>query len=83
MQPELFEFCRKNDIAVIAYAPVGSPGRWDKSKAELVLSQDPAVVQIAERVGKSPTQVGKSFLTDQRRMQLTAGDSVPAKYENF
>ena len=57
MQPKLFDFCTRNGIAVVAYAPVGSPGRWDKGKEELVLTQDPVVLEIAKGLNKSPNQV--------------------------
>ena len=57
MQPKLFEFCRANSIAITGYAPLGSPGRWDKREEELVLAQDSVVVQIAQRLEKTPHQV--------------------------
>src|SRR6202451_993082 len=49
-ETELLEFCKKNDIVFLAFAPLGhgmSPGPLE----------DPVISAIAARVGKTPAQV--------------------------
>jgi len=58
-QPELLDFCRKNDIHVTAYSPLGSPDRPEglKTENEPVLLADSTILTIAEKQGISPAQV--------------------------
>ncbi|KAK6779250.1 hypothetical protein RDI58_021434 [Solanum bulbocastanum] len=53
-QTKLQEFCESNEVHLSAYSPLGSPGTtWLKSD---VLKQ-PAVISVAEKLGKTPAQV--------------------------
>ncbi|KAL3357974.1 hypothetical protein AABB24_015216 [Solanum stoloniferum] len=53
-QAKLREFCKSNEVHLSAYSPLGSPGTtWLKSD---VLKQ-PAVISVAEKLGKTPAQV--------------------------
>lgn len=53
-QAKLREFCKSNHVHLSAYSPLGSPGTtWLKSD---VLKQ-PAVISVAEKLGKTPAQV--------------------------
>ncbi|XP_006340994.1 aldo-keto reductase family 4 member C10-like [Solanum tuberosum] len=53
-QTKLREFCESNEVHLSAYSPLGSPGTtWLKSD---VLKQ-PAVISVAEKLGKTPAQV--------------------------
>ncbi|OQV13520.1 Aldo-keto reductase family 1 member C23-like protein [Hypsibius exemplaris] len=83
MQPELFDYCKSNDIALVAYAPVGSPGRWNKTKDELVLSQDPVVGDISKRLGKSPSQVLLRFMIQRGRIPIPRSTNPVHIKENF
>ncbi len=58
-QPEMLEFCRKNDILVTAYSPLGSPDRPAMLKAldEPSLFEDSTIKAIAKRLGISEAQV--------------------------
>jgi len=62
-QNELVDFCRKNDIVVTAYSPIGSPGlgkffaAHGKNVTLPSLFSNPVVKKIAEKHGKSPAQV--------------------------
>ncbi|KAL7638636.1 UNVERIFIED_CONTAM: hypothetical protein RMT77_011208 [Armadillidium vulgare] len=63
-QNELAEFCRKNNIVLTAYAPLGSPGRentglqfdLDRFPAAKLL-QDPVVKLVADKHKVTPAQV--------------------------
>ncbi|CDW55126.1 aldo keto reductase [Trichuris trichiura] len=58
-QNELLTFCRKHNISFTAYGPLGAPYR-QKSNANdsaCMPLQDPTVLSIASKLGKSPAQV--------------------------
>ncbi len=58
-QPAMLEFCRKHDVPITAYSPLGSLDRPDglKAKDEPVLLKDRTIAAIAERHGATPAQV--------------------------
>lgn len=54
---ELSQFCRSKGIEITGYSPLGSPARpWVKSD-DPVLLEDPKVIEVAKRCGKSVAQV--------------------------
>jgi len=70
-RPELLETCRKYNITVVAYAPLGSPGRkqlYEKRGQHfepIPLLDDDVVVEIANRHSKSTAQVLMKFWIQQ------------------
>lgn len=62
-RPELLETCRKYNITVVAYAPLGSPGRkqlYEKRGLNfepIPLLEDSVVAEIANRHSKATAQV--------------------------
>ncbi|KAG9453092.1 hypothetical protein H6P81_005996 [Aristolochia fimbriata] len=71
-QSRLREFCRSTGVHLSAYSPLGSPGtKWIQSNV-LTL---PVVVEVAEKLGKSPGQVAL-------RWGLQMGQSVLPKSTN-
>jgi alcohol dehydrogenase (NADP+) len=58
-QPELFEFVRSNNIVPVGYCPIGSPARpeRDRTPDDTVPTQDPVIVQIANRLRVHPAVV--------------------------
>ncbi|XP_017781361.1 PREDICTED: 1,5-anhydro-D-fructose reductase isoform X1 [Nicrophorus vespilloides] len=62
-QTELVDFCKKNDIVVTAYSPLGSPGLGaffkllGQEKEVPNLFNNNVVMKVAEKYNKSPAQV--------------------------
>ncbi len=56
-QRRLVEFCQRNNIAVTAYSPLGSPGNIEGKEGEPILVEDRNVLAIAKTHGKSPAQI--------------------------
>lgn len=58
-QPAMLEFCRKEQILLTAYAPLGSAGRPEhlKDSDEPILLDDPQIRRIADRHSATPAQV--------------------------
>lgn len=58
-QPEMLEFCSRNNIHLTAYSPLGSGDRSSAMKAnnEPSLLDNNTIIQIAKKHGASPAQV--------------------------
>ncbi|KAJ3309552.1 hypothetical protein HDV04_005935 [Boothiomyces sp. JEL0838] len=79
-QNDLVQFCKENDIVVTAYSPLGSsPG------PESVLN-DPVVVDIAKRNGKTPAQVLISWAVKRGTVVIPKSsneDRIKSNFEVF
>ncbi len=82
-QPELFEFCLKNNIQPIAYCPLGSPGRpeRDRTTEDTVDLEDKIILSIAERLKITPAQVAIKWAI--QRGQIPIPFSVNHFFENL
>jgi aldehyde reductase len=75
-ETELLEFCKKNDIVFLAFAPLGHgirPGPLE----------DPVISAIAARVGKTPAQVLLAWAAQRGTALLTTPKTVARARENF
>jgi len=75
-ETELLEFCEKNDIVFLAFAPLGHgmrPGPLE----------DPVVSEIGARVGKTPAQVLLAWAVQRGTAVLTTPRSAARARENF
>ncbi|XP_042869601.1 aldo-keto reductase family 1 member B10-like [Penaeus japonicus] len=69
-QQDMQEFCKSHNIAITAYAPLGSPGRKQMTRLRFKhevpeLLEDPVVRLVAERHSVSSAQVLLRFLVQQ------------------
>ena len=75
-ETELLEFCKKNGIVLLAFAPLGhgmKPG----------LLEDPVISAVATRVGKTPPQVLLAWGVQRGTALLTTPKSAARARENF
>jgi alcohol dehydrogenase (NADP+) len=73
---ELLEFCNKNGIVLLAFAPLGhgmKPG----------LLEDPVISAVAAQVGKTPAQVLLAWAVQRGTALLTTPRSAARARENF
>lgn len=56
-QNELIAHCQARGLEVTAYSPLGSSDRAWRHPSEPVLLEDPVVLALAEKHGRSPAQI--------------------------
>ncbi|KAL1505962.1 hypothetical protein ABEB36_005405 [Hypothenemus hampei] len=62
-QKKLIAFCKERGIHITAYSPFGSPGRpWKKSEDPVIDFEDPRLVKIGKKYGKTTSQVILRYL---------------------
>ncbi|HEY4905903.1 MAG TPA: aldo/keto reductase, partial [Candidatus Acidoferrum sp.] len=75
-ETELLDFCNKNGIVLLAFAPLGhgmTPG----------LLEDPVINGIAKRINKTPAQVLLAWAIQRGTALLTTPKSAARAKENF
>jgi aldehyde reductase len=75
-EKELLEFCKQNNIVFLAFAPLGhgiKPGPLE----------DPVVLEIAARIGKTPAQVLLAWAVQRGTAILTTPKTMERARENF
>nr|KJB76796.1 hypothetical protein B456_012G107600 [Gossypium raimondii] len=70
-QPGLHYLCKSTGVHLSAYSPLGSPGSWIRGE----VLKEPILVEIAEKLNKSPAQVAL-------RWGIQSGHSVLPKSVN-
>uniref|UniRef100_A0A1Q3FN28 Putative voltage-gated shaker-like k+ channel subunit beta/kcnab n=1 Tax=Culex tarsalis TaxID=7177 RepID=A0A1Q3FN28_CULTA len=65
-QRKLIEFCKKRNITITAYSPLGRPNYYEKDPNSMPKPalDDPRVVKIGQKYGKTPGQVILRYLVD-------------------
>lgn len=75
-ETELLEFCKEKDIVLLAFAPLGHgmhPG----------LLEDPTILAVAARVGKTPAQVLLAWAVQRGTAVLTTPKTLARAKESF
>jgi alcohol dehydrogenase (NADP+) len=75
-ETELLEYCKEKEIVLLAFAPLGHgirPGPLE----------DPVVLAIAARVGKTPAQVLLAWAVQRGTALLTTARTAARARENF
>lgn len=77
-QPELVDFCHKNDIHVTAYSPLGN-----NVYGEERIVDDPIIVNLAKKLNKSPAQVCIAFAAQRGIVVIPKSVTESRIKENF
>ena len=56
-QEKLLKFCQQYHIQLVAYSPLGSPGRLWALPSEIQLLEDSTLKKVALKYNKTPAQV--------------------------
>jgi len=75
-ETELLEFCKRNGIVLLAFAPVGHGARPGPL-------EDPVILAIAERIKKTPAQVLLAWAVQRGTAVLTTPRTAARAHENF
>ncbi|KAK7482869.1 hypothetical protein BaRGS_00025902 [Batillaria attramentaria] len=81
-QYELEQYCQGKNVIMSAYAPIGAPGKPDRTEKDPDLLQDPVVTSIACECGKSPAQVLLNFLIQRKMVVITKSERPDKIQEN-
>lgn len=73
---ELLEFCQQHGIVLLAFAPLGHG-------MEPKITNDPVIKAIAERIGKTPSQVALAWAVQRGTALLTTSTNASHIRENF
>ncbi|CAG7724649.1 unnamed protein product [Allacma fusca] len=88
-RPALVEACKKHNITIVAYAPIGSPGRKQLYAARGItftpigIMEDPVVVEIAKNHSKTPAQVLMRLLVQQEIAVIPKSVNPERLRQNF
>src|ERR1700730_13557369 len=75
-ETELLEFCKEKGIVLLAFAPLGHGMRPG-------LLEDPVILSVAAKVGKSPAQVLLAWAVQRGTALLTTPKTAARARENF
>mmetsp|Transcript_7777 Transcript_7777/g.8893 ORF Transcript_7777/g.8893 Transcript_7777/m.8893 type:complete len:175 (-) Transcript_7777:36-560(-) len=79
---EFQTFCKKYDIAVVAYSPLSAPGRPVGGDAKTIL-QDPVLLEIGEKHGKTVAQVALAWNLQLGNVVIPKTDKLTRAKENL
>ncbi|XP_056633096.1 estradiol 17 beta-dehydrogenase 5-like [Diorhabda sublineata] len=80
-QKKLQEYCKKNDIIIVCYTPLGAPGRENGDLLDIIYNE--TVKKVAEKYNKSPSQVALRFLIDKHLVPVPKSWNQKRIKENF
>lgn len=79
----LIEFCRSKEIHVTVVGPFGFPARPGREKREIKLLDDPIILELAEKKGKTPAQIVLRFLLQMGVSIVTRGKVEEAQIQKL
>ncbi|PSN30152.1 hypothetical protein C0J52_23236, partial [Blattella germanica] len=81
-QSKLLAFCKKHNIVITAYSPLGSPNSIAGETTPAPL-KDPKVLDISKRHGKTPAQIIIRYLIQHGTVPIPKSSNKKRLQENF
>ncbi|XP_044137403.1 aldo-keto reductase family 1 member D1-like [Bufo gargarizans] len=83
-QPKLLEFCRQHDIVIVGYSPIGTSrdASWVNVSSPPLL-EDPTLVRIGKKYGKTSAQVALRFNAQRGVVVIPKSFNPKRMTENF
>uniref|UniRef100_A0A1B6KBE7 NADP-dependent oxidoreductase domain-containing protein n=1 Tax=Graphocephala atropunctata TaxID=36148 RepID=A0A1B6KBE7_9HEMI len=82
-QHQLLQFCRDWDVIVSAYCPLGAPYRTGKPRGAPASLEQPALIQIANKHGRTPAQVALRYVIQLGAVPLPKASSLEHMNDNL
>ena len=80
---ETIDFCKRNNIVVTAYSPLGSNSRPTKYPNDPTLLEDPVVNEIAAKYNKSAAQILIRYQIDRQIVVIPKSQNADRIAQNF
>ncbi|XP_063795467.1 aldo-keto reductase family 1 member A1 [Pseudophryne corroboree] len=77
-QNELIAHCHANGLVVVGYSPLGSPDRSWRKPEDPVLMEEPCILEMAKKYGKSEAQILLRWQV-QRKVVIIPKSVTPAR----
>ncbi|CAG9834808.1 unnamed protein product [Diabrotica balteata] len=78
---DLVEYCKKNNITVVAYTPLGAPGSKHGEKLDIL--ENDTLKQIAKKYNKLPAQIALRFLIQKNIIPIPKSVTPERIEQNF
>jgi len=78
---ELVEYCKKNNITVVAWSPLGAPGR--KQGTQLNIMNNETLKTVAVKYNKTPAQTSLRYLIQKGIIPIPKSLNPQRQRENF
>ncbi|XP_068098621.1 aldo-keto reductase family 1 member A1 [Hyperolius riggenbachi] len=82
-QNELIAHCRANGLVVTGYSPLGSPDRSWRKPEDPVLLEEPCILAMAKKYGKSEAQIVLRWQVQRRVVTIPKSVTPSRILENF
>ncbi|XP_001604184.2 aldo-keto reductase AKR2E4 [Nasonia vitripennis] len=79
-QKPMTEFCKKHNISVTGYSPLGKPGKRPHIKN---LWLDPIVLELSQKYAKTPAQISLRFVVQMGVIPIPMSDKLSHIKENL
>merc|ERR1711962_12074 len=80
---DLIKFCRDNELHMTAVGPFGMPFRPNSKREQGKILEDPVIVELAEKKGRSPAQIVLRFLLQMGMSIVTRGKNPDQQLQNI
>ncbi|XP_076252987.1 aldo-keto reductase 1B-like [Rhynchophorus ferrugineus] len=82
-QTDLVEFCKRSNIVITAYSPLGSPDRPWAKPSEPILIENKTIIDLSKKYKATPAQIVLRYLTQKGVVPIPKSSNEKRIAENF